>query len=220
MKNASLFAALVTLPAVLSAAAPTERTTGILGVDAVGAGYTFYYDNYDYYNDTEYKAQNFELSLNKNVLNKEKFGVDANVRLYESNNLSDRSIYTVDQSYAEAGATFFWKGMVSPFASASVYYVYTDVDTKDAGVPDESEDTWLVEGKAGVQVALMEGLSARSYVALRHTCEAYSGKNNLRYVADALYWITPRWGVSVGAMYSCYDHIDRYGFTGGAFYRF
>jgi hypothetical protein len=220
MKNASLLAALVTLPAVLSASAPTERTTGILGVDAVGAGYTFYYDNGDYYDETAYKTQNFELSLNKNVLDAEKFGVDANVRLYESNNISERSIYTVDQTYGEAGATFFWKGMVSPFASASVYYVHTDVDWKDASVSDECEDTWLVEGRAGVQVALLEGLSARAYLAERHTCEANSGKNNLRYVADALYWITPRWGVSIGAMYSCYDHIDRYGFTGGAFFRF
>jgi hypothetical protein len=219
MKNASLLAALVALPAVLSAA-PTERTTGILGVNAVGAGYTFYYDNYDYYGETAYKTQNFEISLNKSLLNKEKFGVDANVRLYESTNISDRSYYTMNQTYAEAGATFFWKGMVSPFAGASVYYLHTDYDSKMADVSDESEDAWLLEGKAGAQVALMEGLSARAYVAARHSCEGFNGKNNHRYVVDALYWITPRWGVSAGVTYSTFDHIDRYGFIGGAFYRF
>ncbi len=220
MKTVSLFASLVCIPAFLSSAAPAERTTGILGTDAVGAGYTFYYDNYHYYGDTDYKTQNFELSLNKNVWDTQKFGVDANVRLYNSTNISDRSFFTVEQNYAEAGATFFWKGMVSPFVSTSVYYVHSDVDWKETGVSDQCDDTWLLEGKAGAQVALLEGLSARAYLALRHSCIADSGKNNLRYVADALYWITPRWGVSAGMTYSCFEHIDRYGFTGGAFYRF
>jgi hypothetical protein len=216
MKIPLVVAALAIIPMLAFAA---ERPDGLLGTDAVSLNYTYINDNYGYYDEDDYNCASYGIGLNKSVIDREKFGIDANLRYYYTRNLSNSDELCHELHSGEAGATFYMKGMISPFFSGSVYYQHVNVDYKTFDYT-YSDEAWSIEAKAGAEIHFVPGFSGRVYVAEKHVCKDSEPENNTRYGFDVLYWFTSRVGLSIGETYTTFDHINRYGTLVTIYYQF
>ena len=186
-----------------------ERPDGLLGVDTLSAGYTYYHDDYGYYNAADECAYSLNLLLNKNLWSNADYGLDARARYFYVTNLSGSNVYDMDQHNGELGANFFMKGRIRPYVGASVYYRHAEVKEKATGV-DTTDSEWQLEGRAGVEFIIAEGFSANVNIAETHSCEAYSPKNVTRYSASLAYWLNDRVGFTLGEAYTPHQHVDSY----------
>jgi hypothetical protein len=217
MKTSHAILALLAVPSCIFAA---EKPDGVIGTDYVNAFYTYYSDNYGYYNMSDETFNGFGVGVNKNVINGEKYRVDAGMKYYYVHSLDNGDVYDYTQNTIAASGTVFMKGMVSPFVGATVFYHFSDVDYKGTDSFDDSDTSWVVSGKVGVEIHLMPGLSGTVFVAESHDCDGDYPANSTQYGFSVAYWFTGRMGLSVGETYISTCHIDEYATTVSLMYHF
>jgi len=196
-----------------------EKPNGILGVDAISVNYTYFNSDLSHYGEADYNAEGFEIGINKNILDRAQFGVDANLGYAYATNLSLTDEADLHQHTVGAGATVFMKGAIRPFFSFATEFFHTDVNYKD-GEPDYSEQSWMLVGRGGVEMTIADGLSGRLYLAERHFCDGDSPKNIISYNAEVVYWLTDKAGLSLGESYSLSDHVRQLSTSVAVYYRF
>jgi hypothetical protein len=208
--------AVLSFPAALSAG---EKPSGLLGVDSVSLGYSYYTDDYSHYDDGKSHWRGVGVEANKALLAGGRIGLDANLRCYHVENESDTDQYSSFQNTVRAGVVAYLPGRVRPFAGGYVYYHHLDTTYRD-GSEDSSWNAWCMEARLGVEALLADGLSAQVYVAENHNTGAAYPKNTALFGAQGTWWIAGRWGLTLGQTYTRFDHVTAWTSFGAVQYRF
>jgi hypothetical protein len=210
---------LLSLIAVSPALNAAEKPDGILGVDLLSAGYTYYHDDYGHYRVADQCAYSLNLLLNKNLWSNADFGLDARVRYFYVANLSGSNLYDMEEHNGELGANFFMKGRIRPFVGVSTYYRHDEIEDKETGM-NSTDNSWQLEGRAGAEFVITNGLSANLQISETHTCKSVSPKNITRYGATVAYWVSDRVGLTLGESYTPHEHVDSYSTLFTVMYRY
>jgi hypothetical protein len=205
MKIQQLTLALLLAPSFLFAA---EKPDGVIGSDFVGLTYSYYSDDYGYYDGGEETFNGYGVVVNKNVIDGSKIGADAYLRLYHVGALENDNLYDYSQNTIAAGGTVFLKGMISPFVGGTLYCHFIDLDYTDSAAADESETDWVLCGRIGVEIHFLPGFSGTLAIGEAHDFESDGSSNETIYELGVAYWFSRRIGVSANESYANYSHID------------
>ncbi len=220
MKNRLLsLAAACAVLSVPTALFAEEKPSGLLGVDSVSLGCTYYTDDYSHYKEGDGHWRGVGVEVNKAILRSGRIGLDANLRYYHVENQSFTDQYSDFQNTVRAGVVAYLPGRVRPFVAGYAYYHHLDTDYRD-GTEDSSFSAWCMEARLGVEALLAEGFSAQVYVSETHDTGAAYPKNVALLGAQGTWWITDRVGFSFGETCSRFDHVTAWSTFGAVQYRF
>jgi hypothetical protein len=216
LKSLLPFLSLVAVPASVFAA---DKPSGLLGVDAVSFGYTYYHNDNSYYHVSDSCAYSLNLLLNKNLWENADYGLDARARYFYISELSGSNYYDEHQHNGELGANFFMKGRIRPYVGASTYFRHMVTNDKVDDLKLTNNE-WQLEGRGGVEFIISPEFSANVQIAETHNCAASSPQNFTRYSAGVAYWLTDRIGFSTTVTYTPINHTDDYSTIFGVLYHF
>lgn len=156
----------------------------------------------------EFEGWGSKLSLNLPVVSRESFGIDVLVGGgYTTMDVWGKDLDAYD---ASAGAVFFFPvtARLTPFVAVQAGHTWAD----------DSDNEFSITGYAGVEVTILDNLSATAAVGVADTEGSGDNTNLVRVGVD--YWVSQSFGLGVNAEFARESKIDgaAYGVTGR--YRF
>jgi hypothetical protein len=197
----------VSTPAATTAT-QSVKPDGILGVDTISIFSNYYNDDQSYYHANNYEEVGYGIGISKNLFNGQNLGLDVGAKYYYVYPVSPKEHY-YDQRTVTASATAFYKmGDFLPFFTAQVFHHTT------------SSQSTTVSGRVGVEYHILNGWSASPYIAYTVDPGMSEQKSAVQYGANTSYWFTSKFGVSTGAAYIKYRHLDEFSYILSLNYRF